>query len=220
MVPEAFSQHPPALVLFRFRSSDRPAAFPPIETDFTQEVRRDSSLPLPILLLRIGPPLPLLQPFWGLVSDLLSTRAVIHTVLLCAFFLASASTLRFVRPTISHNLLCTNPSSTTSFLVTIRCLSVHASSVFLRSIAWMGSSHSPSFNTSRSCLAAHSSFQQTILACFKKHFSHSAGKKHLYPPPTVLKKRKVCHCDHLMPRSRVSHITAPAGPLTCRQVQN
>ena len=29
---------------------------------------------------------------------------------------------------------------------------------------------------------------------------------------------KVCHCGHLMPSSRISHMTAPAGPLTCLQV--
>ena len=28
----------------------------------------------------------------------------------------------------------------------------------------------------------------------------------------------VCHCAHLMPRSRISRQTAPAGPLTCLQV--
>ena len=29
---------------------------------------------------------------------------------------------------------------------------------------------------------------------------------------------KVCDCGHLMPRSRVSHMTAPAGPLPCLHV--
>ena len=31
-------------------------------------------------------------------------------------------------------------------------------------------------------------------------------------------KSKVCHCGHVMPRSRVSRMTAPAGPLTCLHV--
>ena len=51
--------------------------------------------------------------------------------------------------------LCSNPPSTTSFLVTFRCLSAHASFVFLRSTAWIGSNHTPSFNSSHACLAAH-----------------------------------------------------------------
>ena len=54
----------------------------------------------------------------------------------------------------SFIVFCTHPPSTTSFLPTLRCLSVHDSCVFLRSISWIGSSQTPSFNSSHSCLAA------------------------------------------------------------------
>ena len=39
---------------------------------------------------------------------------------------------------ISYNLFFTHPPSTSSFLATFRCLSVHASTVLLRSLAWIG----------------------------------------------------------------------------------
>ena len=32
---------------------------------------------------------------------------------------------------------------------------------------------------------------------------------------TCSSKSKVCHCGHLMPRSRASHRLAPGGPVTC-----
>ena len=52
----------------------------------------------------------------------------------------------------SHNLFYTHPPSTTTFLFTCRCLSVHASLVFLRSTAWIGSSHTPSVSSIRALL--------------------------------------------------------------------
>ena len=30
---------------------------------------------------------------------------------------------------------------------------------------------------------------------------------------------RMCHCGHLMPKTRVSHITAPAGPLTTSETR-
>ena len=69
----------------------------------------------------------------------------------------------------SHNLFYTHPPSTTTFLFTCRCLSVHASLVFLRSTAWIGSIHTPSVSSSRSCFVHHF-FHWTNQPClFQKH---------------------------------------------------
>ena len=53
----------------------------------------------------------------------------------------------------------------------------------------------------------------------QKHFLHIFWCKHiscqfLLSPSNI----KVCQCGHLMPRSRVSHDTAPTGPLTCLHI--
>ena len=103
---------------------------------------------------------------------------------------------------VSYNLVCTHPPSTTSFLVACRCLSVHTSLVFLRSTGWVGSSHTPSFNPSHSCFAAHL-FQRTILGRFTSIFFTSCGQTTLMSNATCPSNIKVCHCGHLVPRSKV-----------------
>ena len=93
-----------------------------------------------------------------------------------------AMLLQSVGASVVQPFLPSQPPSTTSFLVTCWCFSVHTSWVFLRSKAWIGSNHTPSFSS------------------------------------TCPSNRRVCHCGHLMPKSRVSHMTAPANPLTCFHV--
>ena len=85
---------------------------------------------------------------------------------------------------LSYNIFCTHPPCTTSFLVTFRCSSVRASLVFLRSVAWIGSSQPPSCNSSHSCIAIHF-FQKTIIVCFKSIFSRHADRPPLCPVPPV-----------------------------------
>ena len=89
---------------------------------FTQRVRRDSSLTLPIFLRRLGPLLQFAKLFWDLVADPIPTRAVIQSTI-CA----SPCLLLYYIPRhffssdqpMSYNLFCTQSTSTTSFLVTL-----------------------------------------------------------------------------------------------------
>ena len=124
----------------------------------------------------------------------------------------------------SYNLFCTHHPSTTTFLVTCRCLSVHASMVFLRSIAWIGYSHTSSFIKLLTLVFGCPFFpidhpvllQQHLLHVLREPLScpnHSHVHHHL-----SFKKQGGGHCRHYMPTSRVSHMTAPAGPLTCFNV--
>ena len=53
----------------------------------------------------------------------------------------------------------------------------------------------------------------------QKHLLHVLRADHSHIHRRLLfKKQCVPHCGHLMPRSRVSNMTAPAGPLTCLHV--
>ena len=92
--------------------------------------------------------------------------------------------------------------------------SVHDSLAFLLSIACTGPSHTPSFSSSHSSLDAHSS-HRTFLDCCKSIFFTSCGHTALMSTSTSSSNLKECHCGHVMPRSSVSHLAAPAGPLTC-----
>ena len=86
----------------------------------------------------------------------------------------------------SHNLFCTHPPSTTSSLGILRALSVHDSLVFLRSIAWIGSGQTPSFNSSHSCLTTYF-FQSTILACFRSILTSCWQTTHVHLCPRSAK---------------------------------
>ena len=118
--------------------------------------------------------------------------------------------LRFSVPSsllqpVSYILFRTLPS-TTSFLNTSRCFSVTLHWLFLRSMAWTGSSQTPPFNSSHACLAAHF-FQQTIMACFRSIFLTSSGQTTFVSTTTCSSKIKACQCRRLIPRFRVSHTT-------------
>ena len=73
------------------------------------------------------------------------------------------------RPTqsMSENLLCTQPPYTTNFRITLRCVSVHSSFIFLCNKACIGSSQIPSFNSSHSCFR-----------CTLSPIDHSVSRKH------------------------------------------
>ena len=86
--------------------------------------------------------------------------------------------------------------------------------LFLRNITWIGSIQTLSFSFSHSCLAAHF-FQYAILACLRCILFTSCGQTSFMSSATCPSKIKVFQCGHMMPKSRVSHRTAPAGPLTC-----
>ena len=49
------------------------------------------------------------------------------------------------------------------------------------------------------------------LACCTSIFFTSSGQTYLMSILTSPSNIKVCHCSHFMPKSRVSHITAPAA---------
>ena len=78
----------------------------------------------------------------------------------------------------SYNLFCTQPLSTSSFLVTFRCLSVHASWVFLRSTLLLSAPHTGD-------LLPISSNRPSWLVS-EAYFSHSAGRPLSCPSPPTL----------------------------------
>ena len=101
-----------------------------------------------------------------------------------------------------------------------RHMSMHvclASMVFLRSKAWIGASHTPSFSSSHSCRADRF-FQYIILALPQKHLFHTCVQTTLMSNTTFAKNSKAYQCGHSIPKSQVSHTTAPASPRTCLQV--
>ena len=110
----------------------------------------------------------------------------------------------------SKCLFCAHPHSKKIFLATLRCFSVQSSLTFFRKRARAGSSHTPSFSSSCSCFAAHF-YQYTDRAACTGIFLTSLGHTNLMAILVSSLKINVCQCGHFIPRSRVSHITAPAG---------
>ena len=82
------------------------------------------------------------------------------------------------------------PPSTTIFSITLLCFAVHHALVFLRNIAWIGSSH-----TLHSCSTAHV-FQYTILACFNIISLTYADRPLSYPPPCPSTSKVWPLCGH------------------------
>ena len=96
-------------------------------------------------------------------------------------------------------------------------VSVFFSPIFLRLFAHQSQSRlqpNTLLQFSHSCFAAHF-FQKTFPACCKSMFFTSFGQANLISMLLSPSNIKVCQKSDLIPRSRVSHITAPAGPLTC-----
>ena len=226
MIPEAFGWHTPTVVL----STCAPVAFPPVA--FVQMVRRDFSSPLPIFLQGFGPMLPFLQPFWDLVSDFPPRWTVIPVLLRVIFFVA-ASTLLFIRFIFydlrrkqrgsgADNCIFSSeqPMSCDLFL---RPSSFH--NPFLRQMSVLArprcvgvsSQHSLNWFQPHSFLRLFilvlccPHLQWTILACFKNIFFPSCGQTHSHVRCHLLFKQQGVSLWHLLPRSRASHMTAPAG---------
>ena len=124
-----------------------------------------------------------------LVSDLLPTRAVIQSVLLCAFFLVTSTHTSF-RPTSQyrrHSFAVPNLLAVISFLVTCRCVPVHASflSIFA---AWPGlvpATLLPSTPHTRALLPS--------LPASEAYVSRPAGRPLLTSTATCPSNSKVCH---------------------------
>ena len=134
---------------------------------------------------------------------------MVKSVLFCAFLLVTCWHLLSSDQPMSKSLFCTQPPSRINFLATFRCFFSPLVLFFFRKRARAGSSHIPFFNSSYSCFAAHF-FQRADLACFKSIFITSCGQTYLMSTLTCPAKVQVSHCGHLMPKSRISHITAPA----------
>ena len=141
---------------------------------------------------------------------------MVQLVFLRAFFFVTASTLLRVQPpkiaeSFPHpSCLHNNIPHHIEVLVCpqfVRLPSQHG-------LDWLQPT-TPS-NSSHSYFAVHL-FQLTILVCVTSIFSHLAGKPLSCPTPPVFQITG-CASGHLMLRSRVSHMTAPADPLTCRHV--
>ena len=154
VVSEDFSCHSPALYFSDSHLWTVKWPFPPVTS--TQRVRPDSFLPLPTFLRCLGLLFPFPQPFRDLVLFLPSvTDSGTTCASPCSSSLSQPLHFFSSDQPMSHNLFYTHPPSTTTFLVTCRCLSVHASLVFLRGTAWIGSSHTPSVSSSQSCVVPH-----------------------------------------------------------------
>ena len=142
--------------------------------------QRDSSLPLPIILGGFWPfasitPRYLQSGFWLPSNTDNDAVCAFPYPLPCCIL---DNSLGLTRP-MSYRLFCTKPPSTTNVHPhTLQCFSVHASFVNLRSTAWIGSSHIPSFNPSHLCLASTlpiSSSRPSWLAS-EASSSHLAGR--------------------------------------------
>ena len=103
----------------------------------------------------------------------------------------------------SYNLLCSHPPSTTNFLITMQCLSVHDSLVFIHNIAWMDSSHIPSHSCSTSSNGPPS-------PCFRSIFYTSCG-----PIPRCATLAIECP-DHEFRTWRLLQVLSPVPTLVLR----
>ena len=114
-----------------------------------------------------------------LVHDCPSQRTVVQPMFLRTFFRVYLYTS--FRPTSQY---CTHSSAPIvlpqpASFITLRCLAVHGSLVYLRSKPWTASSHIPSLHSAHSCLAANV-FQQAILDCFRSILFTSCGQTHTH----------------------------------------
>ena len=131
MVPEAFDWHAPAPGLFRL-PSDSQGALPPMAS--VQRIQRNTSWSFSNVPSTFQLCVPTSPIFWIKFPTSLQDGQWYR---LCFSVPSSMSQSHFSssdQPT-SYILFCTRPPSTTNFLITWRCLCVHGSLVFLRSIA-------------------------------------------------------------------------------------
>ena len=155
-----------------------------------------------------------LKNLWNLSSDHVPFWAVVEPVLFCAFLLLASLTLTDIRPVnIEWSLFASN------FLPRRSC--------WLHYDAFQ--SNFPSFFDAKeqalvpAMLLLPTPHTRALLPTSSSTLiepSVSASFQLLSDKPTSCPffisslNINVCHCGHLIHRSRVSHITAPAGPLT------
>ena len=138
---------------------------------------------------------------------------MVHHALLRALFLIATSTLLLVQPNPCRRIfsapnLLTQQTSASHYGA---CLStLHSFSFATKPV--LVPAKFPSFNSSHSVFSLHT-FSNRPFCVSKAFSSHPAGRSVSCPPFPVLQTSR-CHCGHLMLKSRVSHKTAPARPLT------
>ena len=129
------------------------------------------------------------------------------------------STLLYVRPTnVEHSFPHPSPS-TTSFLVALRCWSVHDSLPFLRNIAWIGSTHTPSFTPVLCC----PSLPIDHPGLFRKHLLYILRADHYHIHRHLSFEHedvnKVCNCGHLTKiTSRALQVPSPVSTFALRKI--
>ena len=162
------------------------------------------------------PVAPFLITLWNLVSDLLpgsDTICASLRLLLCYILDTSFRLTSHCRTIFS----AFQPHSTTRFLVTCRCMSVSLRWSF--SAAKLGLAPAtliPSAPHTRAVLPVSSSRSSWL--CLRSIFFTSCVQTTLMSTTTFAKNSKAYQCGHLIPKSQVSHTTAPASPRTSLQV--
>ena len=84
----------PALMLFRLQLF--PTEMIPVPLAFTERMRNNASLPLPLLLRSSRFVLPLSESLWDLTSDLVPFWAMVEPELFCAFLFVTCLALTFI----------------------------------------------------------------------------------------------------------------------------
>ena len=179
----------------------------------TERVRDDSTLPLPLFLRRFRLMLPPPEAFRNIPSYCVPFRTVVKPVLLCVFFHLASLTLTHIRPDyIEKSPFASNLLPRRSFWLHYGACrpSVQSSFTFFRRRAGAGSSHAPLFQffiLAHCCplLSVHWSgpLHQHLLNVSWAHKPHVNF--------CLIAENHVCQYGPFYTRSRVSHITAPAG---------
>ena len=174
-------------------------------------MRRDTSLPFPVFFQRFRSLLPFPQSKWDLVSDLSMTDKWYSRCFSKPSSLLQPRHFFSSDQLMSHNLFGTHPPSTTSFLHCGACLPTIRWSFFA---AWLGLVPAALFLSTphtRAWLPISSTGSSWLVS--EASSSHPAGRPLSCPqPPTP----QTARCATA--RSRVSHMTAPASPLTSLHV--
>ena len=169
----------------------------------------NSFMPLPILLLTCWPSVTTSPAFRGMTDS--GTACVFPCLPLCYSLYTSSRPTNQCYIIFSAPILLPRPVSSPHVRVCPRFESFPSQHSLDRS------SHTPSFHSSHLLWLPISS-NETNLACFRSIFFTSCRQTTLMSTATGPSNNKVRHCGHLMPRSRVSHMNAPASPLTCLHV--
>ena len=157
------------------------------------------------------------ESLWDLPSDFVPFWAVVKPGHFCSFLLLAGLTLTFVRPTDLVEFFCTQPPSSTNFLATFRCF---PPILPLSSCATKPepdpAKYPPSILHTHALLPTSTNrLTWPVARTSSSHLSATCISCHFF---CRLQISRWCQCGPLIPRSRVSHITTPAGPLTCLHI--